>query len=673
MDVPPHEIECYSLDPSNWRYAKMRSRIDEYSEKCEMTAMLVTYNVNEKIISKETLDYVMSGSDKNIDLIFIAIEEIDMSVSGFLKGNTMTLKATELAINVYKSFETVFKEKFVQLTVLQLGGVVLMGFCRESIRDRIKYEASGYEAVGMMGMANKGGIAYSFKMLNKTICVVGSHLAAHQMEIPKRNQNFQDIFNNIELVPFIETERENTMKRIVDHDIIFWMGDLNYRIDEEDATIREKISNGAGMEAFELTDQLLEQKRLKVPIVNTFVESPIMFQPTYKFIPNTQEYSEKRRPAFCDRILFRSESEVINCVEYTALPNALESDHKPVRGCFEFVTRKIIPDKHAKVEKELIEMENQLLRIVRPNVILEKQEFELTIYPYVSNKVVLPLKNDGKAKSTVCLKDYQIGKTGIFPDWLEVFPEKLEIEKTDVSNKNITFRFKFQFTDTVLLFQKGAFDYNLILEIKGGRTHFLSFKIHLDQTCLTKSIDDLNLHPNGYLLPQPQAYAPLIIPKEIWRLCDFVRPHLAEPNLLSTSPSKSFASSYSYILDHLDKHIEFDPNMEFHRALEFLIVFMKNLKDSVIPSCLFEQVVHSTEKQEEFEKFFVRNKMPNSHYNLFLYMIAFLKEIVKVNSNVTVEDVVKYFSAVFVRPVDGLKKLNEERAVENFLVKSVRK
>ena len=69
-------------------------------------------------------------------------------------------------------------------------------FYSAKIKGRFSNLAAGYEAVGTMGLANKGGIAFSFNIDDTKICVVGCHLAAHQGEIEKRNQNFHDMQHN---------------------------------------------------------------------------------------------------------------------------------------------------------------------------------------------------------------------------------------------------------------------------------------------------------------------------------------------------------------------------------------------------------------------------------------------------------------------------------------------
>ncbi|ELP94993.1 type II inositol-1,4,5-trisphosphate 5-phosphatase precursor, putative [Entamoeba invadens IP1] len=671
--VPAEEIERYSEDPFNWRVIRLRERSNEYSVRKDYTVTMVTYNINEKMIEPKGFAYILDSQKEATDFLFIAVEEIDMSVTGFLKGSALTPKAVDLSYNVQSGLAALNKAKYTKLTVLQLGGVVLMGFCKEEIRDKVKEEGSGCEAVGAMGiMANKGGIAYSFKIHDTQICVVGAHLAAMQGEVEKRNSNFNDIFHNIVIFPINESA-EFKRKTIESHDIVFWMGDLNYRLDEEDSVIREKIKSKTAYELVPEKDQLVVQRRI-VPLLGQFTEAPINFLPTYKFVIGTQEYHEKRKPAYCDRVLFKCEKGLsVSCYDYLSKPDLIESDHKPVKGCFRFETRSIIPEKYKNVEKELVDMEDKLLKIVKPSVAIDRQEFTVEVYPYQRTDVVLLAQNDGNVKANVCIRDPKLEKSGGFPSWLKVTPNKFEFSKNDILPKSVTFSFLFDFVEHMEMFQKGEKNFLLVFEIQGGKTLFITFKIVLKKTCLCKSIEDLNKHSNGYVLNQPNS-TNQIIPKEVWRLCGFIVPHLGEKNLFTTFPSEENTQSYLDILRALDLHEEFKKNTDVKRVIEFLAVFLMNLTESIIPSSLYDQVVLSSDKVEvDSERFFVRNKnqMPTCNYNLFVYMISFIKEVLKKNGELVSENVIRYFTHSFVRPADGVKRQCDARNIEKFLLKFV--
>ncbi len=71
------------------------------------------------------------------------------------------------------------------------------------------------------------------------------------------------------------------------------------------------------------------------------VERSPQFPPTFKFEENTNEYDMKRRPAWCDRILFKAKTKTLKNVQleleqlsYKSHPNYSISDHKPVTSEF---------------------------------------------------------------------------------------------------------------------------------------------------------------------------------------------------------------------------------------------------------------------------------------------------------------------------------------------------
>lgn len=111
--------------------------------------------------------------------------------------------------------------------------------------------------MGMMG--NKGGAAIRLKFHDTAICIVAAHLAAHRDNVAGRNADFANILQRVQFVhePPTEAEREELGEiaklieveetasygndvnpqgqrifRIMDHDLVIFFGDFNYRIVE---------------------------------------------------------------------------------------------------------------------------------------------------------------------------------------------------------------------------------------------------------------------------------------------------------------------------------------------------------------------------------------------------------------------------------------------------------
>lgn len=134
---------------------------------------------------------------------------------------------------------------------------------------------------------------------------------------------------------------------IDDHNFIFWLGDLNYRIDSSLSTeaVFAEVDN---LPLLRDKDQL-NIERARGAVFNEFSEAPLTFPPTYKFEPGTFKYDTRaekklRAPAWCDRILWKTSHLIdpasIENICYFSAPMLL-SDHIPVGALFNCQCRKI--------------------------------------------------------------------------------------------------------------------------------------------------------------------------------------------------------------------------------------------------------------------------------------------------------------------------------------------
>lgn len=121
----------------------------------------------------------------------------------------------------------------------------------------------------------------------------------------------------------------------MDHSYVFWMGDLNYRINETIENIKGLCAKQEYSTLWE-HDQLLQGQKQGKCFVN-FHEGELKFPPTYKYKPGTNDYDTEsgkyRKPAWTDRILWKISEEKNNSVQmeaYTSRQSYLTSDHRPV-------------------------------------------------------------------------------------------------------------------------------------------------------------------------------------------------------------------------------------------------------------------------------------------------------------------------------------------------------
>jgi phosphatidylinositol-bisphosphatase len=140
------------------------------------------------------------------------------------------------------------------------------------------------------------------------------------------------------------------------------LGDLNYRV-LLDGTLTRKYIASKDYEHLHKYDEFKQYQQKENEILRDFQEGPLYFDPTYKYLFNSNEYqptssSKPSIPAWCDRILFEVAKEGgednLNEVLYNRAELRL-SGHRPVFGLFEAKIRKINEDKMAELEEKLIQ------------------------------------------------------------------------------------------------------------------------------------------------------------------------------------------------------------------------------------------------------------------------------------------------------------------------------
>lgn len=210
---------------------------------------------------------------------------------------------------------------------------------------------------GVMGVGgNKGAVVVRFELGHSSFCFVNTHLAAHKHNIQGRNSNFHTIIQRTRLSPVpglmatassppspssppsssspsppsspsfpssggpglgpaifenyvnYSADADSTSGRslswplerralaIYDHDLVFWLGDLNYRLNmtslsrcysylsKHSHSSTHPTSSRHELAHLLKYDQLLHEKR-EGKAFSAFEELPITFPPTYKYIP----------------------------------------------------------------------------------------------------------------------------------------------------------------------------------------------------------------------------------------------------------------------------------------------------------------------------------------------------------------------------------------------------
>ncbi|GIL84443.1 hypothetical protein Vretifemale_13061, partial [Volvox reticuliferus] len=222
-----------------------------------------------------------------------------------------------------------------------MGQIRLLLFARNDVYAAISDVRTSKQATGVAGVAtNKGGVGISLRVWETTIAFVNSHLAAHQDRTRARNNNYRDIIRGLKL----DWQGSNMDVLTAFHHVI-WVGDLNYRLDygqqasnptespthADFTALVTEVQQGAFAKLLEV-DQLRREIAAKRAFLG-FHEGPINFEPSFKMLRRRgHEYNPQRSPAYCDRILYRSNLPLkqIRVVSYFSPSEIATSDHKPV-------------------------------------------------------------------------------------------------------------------------------------------------------------------------------------------------------------------------------------------------------------------------------------------------------------------------------------------------------
>ncbi|KAH9513601.1 Phosphatidylinositol 4,5-bisphosphate 5-phosphatase A [Bulinus truncatus] len=282
---------------------------------------LVTYNVNGKPPPSDFTDLLQLSKSPLPEIYVVGLQEMGPhNWEGAL-------------MSALKPFD------YVKVKSRQLIGIMTVLFIHRSCLPHVTSIESELTKTGLGGLyGNKGSASIRMDFMGMNIIIVNCHLAAHMENVAER-------LNNIDQILSSQRFRDPDSDNILDHDYIFWMGDLNFRIEET---------------TYEGALELIEKKNFKKLIQNDqlhiaiqeglifefFNEGKISFPPTYKFDPGTDKYdtsAKKRVPAYCDRILYFFHDTAYGNLklqasleEYRCHPSYKSSDHKPVSAIISF-------------------------------------------------------------------------------------------------------------------------------------------------------------------------------------------------------------------------------------------------------------------------------------------------------------------------------------------------
>ncbi|KAJ6677539.1 INOSITOL 5-PHOSPHATASE [Salix viminalis] len=358
--------------------SEVASRELEYTRRNSFRILVGTWNVGQGRASQDALKAWLGSAASDVGIIVVGLQEVEMG-AGFLAMSaakeTVGLEGSAIGQwwldNIGKALDE--GKAFERMGSRQLAGLLISLWVRKNLRKHVgDVDAAAVPCGFGRAIGNKGGVGLRIRVLDRIMCFVNCHLAAHLEAVNRRNADFDHIFRNMAFgrssnVPAAagvstashtvkgthaaSTNHEESRLDLAEADMVVFLGDFNYRLfDISYDEARDFVSQRS-------FDWLREKDQLRAEmqagkVFQGMREAVIAFPPTYKFArhqPGLAGYDsgeKKRIPAWCDRIIYRDNRSapvsdcsldcpvVASIIQYEACMDVIESDHKPVRCKF---------------------------------------------------------------------------------------------------------------------------------------------------------------------------------------------------------------------------------------------------------------------------------------------------------------------------------------------------
>ncbi|VUZ46121.1 unnamed protein product, partial [Hymenolepis diminuta] len=248
-----------------------------------------TWNVGDESPPEERLDKLLGvETSPHPDIVFLGLQEVVRSEEWY-EAIRLVMAPLDYVLIKQRNCWAIWIYAFVKRYLLPAI-------------NNIESELSAFGYAGIMG--NKGACSIRFEICGVNVACVSAHFTPHTENMDDRINDYRDVVKG-------QTFRDPDVNTLMDHDYVFWMGDLNFRTEGLKKDQVERLIASKNIKKLLEYDQLGKAMESQLAFLD-FREGEITFPPTFKFDKGTKIYdsSKKQRvPSYTDRILYMTHND----------------------------------------------------------------------------------------------------------------------------------------------------------------------------------------------------------------------------------------------------------------------------------------------------------------------------------------------------------------------------
>lgn len=524
---------------------------------------------------------------------------------------------------------------YVCVVQRQLVGILLLVFVRADHANAVQNVQITSAGTGIAGVGgNKGGVAARFQLYDTNICCVCCHLSAHEQNLEKRNAEYRAIMERVVFNPMSDDNGNPApllpsypgsyavpqTTSILDHDVVFFFGDLNYRIALRPEEVLRCIK--AGDWQYMASHDQLNSCRSMGFAFEPFSEAPLQFAPTYKYKPFENEYDSdpdkpgtlKRTPAWCDRILFRGNGMRIRSYRRHEI---FASDHRPVSAIFTVPIQQIDRERRQagcdRLWREISRRENETiprLAVSENDIVIGTVRFRSPLYVHFT------ITNVGRVRTRWYLPLQYIKK------WMHCVPSSGELEPKQQVRVQIKILVDEHCGYSAMLAEAPRIECTLVAQAENGAACFVALHGRYAPTIYGCSLELLASRNggNGFMVPELWLMGDALLHRRILG----TNRNLFVENCPDTQAVESLRDALANTTAAVrEEALEKAPPLALGQVL---VEFLRYLETPIVPFELYDDFMQAAGSGDARAVLHVMTRAPPIYRNTFVYVLAMVRE-----------------------------------------------